>query len=184
MVCKPTRACCGWGWVATRWAWRECGPCQRLSRPTVLCCGWGWGETRLETVEPCTSQACCKVSCWHNNNYYGITITWHWGALHFFSLIWWWIQMTNYYNNYYTGNMCCLQSLGLGGNEIHNEGAAHLALALRTNRRLRSLGLGGNQIGIIYCCHLSPIYLVFYQHTLLYLLMVQLMREEGLLQRC
>ena len=47
-----------------------------------------------------------------------------------------------------TGNMCCLQSLGLGGNEIHNEGAAHLALALRVNRRLRSLGLGGNQIGM------------------------------------
>lgn len=46
-----------------------------------------------------------------------------------------------------TGNMCCLQSLGLGGNEIHNEGVTHLALALQANRRLRSLGLGGNQIG-------------------------------------
>ena len=48
--------------------------------------------------------------------------------------------------------MCCLQSLGLGGNEIHNEGAAHLALALRVNRRLRSLGLGGNQIGMNSHC--------------------------------
>lgn len=45
--------------------------------------------------------------------------------------------------------MCCLQSLGLGGNEIHDEGVARLALALQANRRLRSLGLGGNQIGIL-----------------------------------
>lgn len=45
------------------------------------------------------------------------------------------------------GNMCCLQSLGLGGNEVHDEGATHLAAALKANKRLRSLGLGGNQIG-------------------------------------
>ena len=45
------------------------------------------------------------------------------------------------------GNMCSLQSLGLGGNEIHDEGVIHLVQALKTNTRLRSLGLGGNQIG-------------------------------------
>ena len=45
------------------------------------------------------------------------------------------------------GNMCSLQSMGLGGNEIHDEGAIHLVQALKTNTRLRSLGLGGNQIG-------------------------------------
>ena len=54
------------------------------------------------------------------------------------------------------GNMCCLQSLGLGGNEIHDEGASHLALALRANRRLRSLGLGGNKIcECVGCCDCS-----------------------------
>ena len=54
------------------------------------------------------------------------------------------------------GNVCCLQSLGLGGNEIHDEGVAHLALALRNNRRLRSLGLGGNQISAfnIVCAYM------------------------------
>ena len=45
------------------------------------------------------------------------------------------------------GNVCSLQSLGLGGNDIHDEGAIHLAQALKTNTRLCSLGLGGNQIG-------------------------------------
>ena len=45
------------------------------------------------------------------------------------------------------GNACSLQSLGLGGNDIHDEGAIHLAQALKTNMRLCSLGLGGNQIG-------------------------------------
>ena len=45
------------------------------------------------------------------------------------------------------GNVCSLQSIGLGGNDIHDEGASHLANALKTNTRLRSLGLGGNQIG-------------------------------------
>lgn len=41
----------------------------------------------------------------------------------------------------------CLQSLGLGGNEIQDEGMKKLADALKTNTRLTSLGLGGNQIG-------------------------------------
>ena len=68
--------------------------------------------------------------------------------------------------------MCCLQSLGLGGNEIHNEGAAHLALALRVNRRLRSLGLGGNQIGMAS----NPVF----QTDSIMSVFLQLMREEEL----
>ena len=74
--------------------------------------------------------------------------------------------------------MCCLQSLGLGGNEIHDEGAIHLALALRANRRLRSLGLGGNQIGIyiIQVCHTCT-------HKIIYN-RIQLMKVEELWQRC
>lgn len=43
--------------------------------------------------------------------------------------------------------MSNLLSLGLGGNEIHSEGAIHLADALKVNVKLRSLGLGGNLIG-------------------------------------
>ena len=49
------------------------------------------------------------------------------------------------------GNLCSLQSIGLGGNDIHDEGASHLAKALMTNTQLRSLGLGGNQIGECTC---------------------------------
>jgi len=45
-----------------------------------------------------------------------------------------------------TANLCSLQSIGLGGNEIRDEGAHHLAQSLRFNTTLRSLGLGGNQI--------------------------------------
>ncbi len=37
--------------------------------------------------------------------------------------------------------------MGLGGNEIHDEGVQHLADALKTNTNLKSLGLGGNLIG-------------------------------------
>lgn len=44
------------------------------------------------------------------------------------------------------GNACGLQSIGLGGNEIRDEGATHLAEALKVNSGLKSLGLGGNQI--------------------------------------
>lgn len=44
------------------------------------------------------------------------------------------------------GNVCSLQSIGLGGNEIRDEGAIHLAEALKVNTGLKSLGLGGNQI--------------------------------------
>ena len=40
-----------------------------------------------------------------------------------------------------------LQSLGLGGNDIQDEGVKILANALKSNTRLKSLGLGGNQIG-------------------------------------
>lgn len=40
-----------------------------------------------------------------------------------------------------------LQSLGLGGNDIQDEGIKILAATLKSNTRLRSLGLGGNQIG-------------------------------------
>lgn len=40
-----------------------------------------------------------------------------------------------------------MKSLGLGGNEIHDEGATYLAEALKRNTRLESLGLGGNLIG-------------------------------------
>ena len=42
--------------------------------------------------------------------------------------------------------MSNLQSIGLGGNDIHDTGATHLANALKVNKKLRSLGLGGNQI--------------------------------------
>ena len=35
----------------------------------------------------------------------------------------------------------------MGGNEIHDEGAGHLADALKINTKLKSLGLGGNLIG-------------------------------------
>ena len=42
--------------------------------------------------------------------------------------------------------MSNLQSIGLGGNDIHDTGALHLANALKVNTKLRSLGLGGNQI--------------------------------------
>ena len=52
-----------------------------------------------------------------------------------------------HYNNNNTGDTTSLQSVGLGGNDIHDEGATHLAHALKTNTKLRSLGLGGNQIG-------------------------------------
>ena len=45
------------------------------------------------------------------------------------------------------GTISRLKSLGLGGNEIHDEGAGHLANALKLNTRLESLGLGGNLIG-------------------------------------
>jgi len=48
-----------------------------------------------------------------------------------------------------------LQSLGLGGNEIQDEGIKILAASLKTNSRLRSLGLGGNQIGEIRCALIS-----------------------------
>ena len=44
------------------------------------------------------------------------------------------------------GNASNLQSIGLGGNDIHDVGAIHLANALKVNTKLRSLGLGGNQI--------------------------------------
>ena len=57
----------------------------------------------------------------------------------------------------FTGNRCSLQSIGLGGNDIHDEGAIHLAKALKTNTQLRSLGLGGNQIGKYTC---PPMHLV------------------------
>ena len=40
-----------------------------------------------------------------------------------------------------------LQSVGLGGNDIQDEGVKILANALKSNTRLKSLGLGGNQIG-------------------------------------
>ena len=40
-----------------------------------------------------------------------------------------------------------LQSLGLGGNDIQDDGVKILANALKSNTRLKSLGLGGNQIG-------------------------------------
>lgn len=43
--------------------------------------------------------------------------------------------------------MSNLQSLGLGGNEIHDDGAVHLADSLKGNTKLKSLGLGGNLIG-------------------------------------
>ena len=45
------------------------------------------------------------------------------------------------------GTVCNLSSLGLGGNEIHDDGAVHLADALKANSKLKSLGLGGNLIG-------------------------------------
>ena len=45
------------------------------------------------------------------------------------------------------GNISRLKSIGLGGNEIHDDGAMYLASALRSNMRLESLGLGGNLIG-------------------------------------
>ena len=54
---------------------------------------------------------------------------------------------TSLFLTFLAGNVCSLQSLGLGGNDIHDEGAIHLAQALKTNTRLCSLGLGGNQIG-------------------------------------
>ena len=41
---------------------------------------------------------------------------------------------------------CDLQSLGLGGNGITDQGAEKFARALWTNTRLESLGLGGNEI--------------------------------------
>ena len=44
------------------------------------------------------------------------------------------------------GDLCSLQSIGLGGNEIHDEGAIHLARALKVNKQLKSLGLGGNEV--------------------------------------
>lgn len=44
------------------------------------------------------------------------------------------------------GDFCSLQSIGLGGNDIHDEGALHLAKALKVNKQLKSLGLGGNQV--------------------------------------
>ena len=47
----------------------------------------------------------------------------------------------------FIGTISRLKSLGLGGNEIHDEGAGHLANALKLNTRLESLGLGGNLIG-------------------------------------
>ena len=46
----------------------------------------------------------------------------------------------------FTDDQCPLQSIGLGGNEIQDEGAARLAAALKSNTQLRCLGLGGNQI--------------------------------------
>lgn len=52
-----------------------------------------------------------------------------------------------------SGNQCGLQSIGLGGNDIHDEGAIHLAKALLANTQLRSLGLGGNQIGVCVCMY-------------------------------
>ena len=48
---------------------------------------------------------------------------------------------------YQIGGTSNLQSIGLGGNEIHDEGAGHLADALKINTKLKSLGLGGNLIG-------------------------------------
>ena len=45
------------------------------------------------------------------------------------------------------GNISRLKSIGLGGNEIHDDGAMYLAKALKSNMRLESLGLGGNLIG-------------------------------------
>ena len=46
----------------------------------------------------------------------------------------------------FKGDFCSLQSIGLGGNDIHDEGALHLAEALKVNKQLKSLGLGGNQV--------------------------------------
>ena len=40
-----------------------------------------------------------------------------------------------------------MQSIGLGGNNISDDGASHLAQALKSNTKLSSLGLGGNTIG-------------------------------------
>ena len=51
----------------------------------------------------------------------------------------------------FAGNVSALQSVGLGGNDIHDTGAINLASAMKVNTKLRSLGLGGNQIGE-YCC--------------------------------
>ena len=48
----------------------------------------------------------------------------------------------------YLGQSSCLRSIGLGGNDIHDEGVEHLANALKSNSKLQSLGLGGNQIGM------------------------------------
>ena len=45
-----------------------------------------------------------------------------------------------------TEDQCHLQSIGLGGNDIQDEGAVLLATALKSNTHLQCLGLGGNQI--------------------------------------
>lgn len=42
---------------------------------------------------------------------------------------------------------CILQSIGLGGNGIGDQGVSHITKALWTNTFLESLGLGGNGIG-------------------------------------
>ena len=51
-----------------------------------------------------------------------------------------------------TEDQCPLQSIGLGGNDIQDEGAALLATALKSNTHLQCLGLGGNQICEPYSC--------------------------------
>ena len=49
-------------------------------------------------------------------------------------------------------DQCHLQSIGLGGNDIQDEGAVLLATALKANTHLQCLGLGGNQIcEPLYC---------------------------------
>ena len=61
-------------------------------------------------------------------------------------------------------DQCPLQSIGLGGNDIQDDGAVHLASALKSNTQLKSLGLGGNQICELSSNSLpcSPLYHFFF----------------------
>ena len=121
---------------------RGCGLWRRACDTTAPCSGLGWGEMTWETEELSTLPPSCKVSTLYSSSLFEaipaagsllLSVSLGTRPHHYFPSL--------------AGNVCNLQSLGLGGNDIHDEGAIHLAQALKTNTRLCSLGLGGNQIG-------------------------------------